>query len=323
MARDYERQGVRVDAGRVVLTASTSEAYSLLFKLLAEAGDEVLVPRPSYPLFEHLTRLDLVTAIPYHLEYHGAWSIDLPSVERAISARTRALLLVSPNNPTGSFVTQPELDRIAALCRARDIAIIADEVFADYELEPGARAAAGQSGDARRRPDVLARRTLEVGGTPAGQARMDRGVWSRCARCSGAWSGSSSSAIPICRCRRRCRSRRACLLEAGAGIRAQIAARTCRQLSMTFSKPSPRRAPAACCAAMPDGARCCRCRRSNPKKISSSACSRTKASSRSRDTSTTFRANRFVVVSLITPPAVLAEGIGRLLRHFDCSVVNP
>ena len=158
VARDYARQGVQVDAGRVVLTASTSEAYSLLFKLLGEAGDEVLVPQPSYPLFEHLTRLDLVTAIPYDLEYHGAWSIDLPSVERAISARTRALLLVSPNNPTGSFVTQPELDRIAALCRARDIAIIADEVFADYELEPGARAAAGR---AATRGDVL---TFSLGG---------------------------------------------------------------------------------------------------------------------------------------------------------------
>src|SRR5262249_36287315 len=111
------------------------------------------VPRPSYPLFEHLTRLDVVSAIPYNLEYHGAWSIDVASVERAITNRTRALLLVSPNNPTGSFVTREELDRLAALCAARDIAIIVDEVFADYELTPGIAAEAGR---AITRRDVLA-----------------------------------------------------------------------------------------------------------------------------------------------------------------------
>src|SRR5438093_7898119 len=131
VARDYERQGVIVHPDRVVLTASTSDAYSILFKLLAAAGEEVLVPRPSYPLFEHLTRLDLVSAIPYDLEYHGAWSIDLASVERAMTPRTRALLLVSPNNPTGSFATREEVDRLAALCAPRGLAIIADEVFAD------------------------------------------------------------------------------------------------------------------------------------------------------------------------------------------------
>src|SRR5215218_8065193 len=82
VADDYARQGVRVSPDRIALTASTSDAYSLLFKLLANAGDEVLVPRPSYPLFDHLTRLDLVTAKPYPLEYHGVWSIDFGSVER-------------------------------------------------------------------------------------------------------------------------------------------------------------------------------------------------------------------------------------------------
>src|SRR6476660_5923913 len=116
VARDYARQGIDVAADRVVLTASTSEAYSLLFKLLADAGDEVLVPRPSYPLFDHLTRLDLVSARPYDLEYHGSWSIDISSVERALTPRTRALLLVSPNNPAGSFVTARELDQLAAMC---------------------------------------------------------------------------------------------------------------------------------------------------------------------------------------------------------------
>src|SRR3954465_41153 len=91
VAQDYARQGIDVAADRIVLTASTSDAYSMLFKLLADAGDEVLVPRPSYPLFDHLTRLDIATASYYDLDFHGSWSIDFASVERAITDRTRAL----------------------------------------------------------------------------------------------------------------------------------------------------------------------------------------------------------------------------------------
>jgi alanine-synthesizing transaminase len=149
ISRDYAKRGMSVAADRIALTASTSEAYSVLFKLLADAGDEVLVPRPSYPLFDHLTRLDLVTARPYDLEYHGSWSIDVSSVERALTSRTRALLVVSPNNPTGSFVAARELEQLAALCASGGVAIIADEVFADYELRAGAAAGAGRVMDCR------------------------------------------------------------------------------------------------------------------------------------------------------------------------------
>ena len=149
IAADYARRGVDVPAERILLTASTSEAYSLLFKLLADPADEVLVPRPSYPLFDHLTRLDAVVTRPYDLEYHGAWSIDVASVDAALTPRTRALLVVNPNNPTGSFVTRDELDRLEPMCAARDVAIIADEVFADYELAPGAAAAGGRLLDCR------------------------------------------------------------------------------------------------------------------------------------------------------------------------------
>lgn len=145
VARDYERQGLVAAPERIVLTSSTSEAYTLLFKLLAGAGAEVLVPRPSYPLFDHLTRLDLVTPVPYDLEYHGRWAIDLDSVERALTPRTRAILIVSPNNPTGSFVTRAELGRLAAIGGTRGIAIIADEVFADYPLDCAAAADAGRA----------------------------------------------------------------------------------------------------------------------------------------------------------------------------------
>ena len=153
VARDYERRNIMVGPERIVLTASTSDAYALLFKVLCDPGDEVLVPRPSYPLFEHLTDLEGVVARPYDLEYHGTWRVDTASLERACNERTRAVLLVSPNNPTGSFVTQDELDEIAGICAGHDAALIADEVFADYELVEHAGATAGR---VLARHDVLA-----------------------------------------------------------------------------------------------------------------------------------------------------------------------
>ena len=148
---DFDRRGLTTSVDRIALTASTSEAYSLLFKLLCAPGDDVLIPRPSYPLFDHLTRLDAVTAVPYELEYHTKWSIDLGSLERAIGQRTRAVLLVSPNNPTGQFVDAAEIDAIVAFCRKRDVAIISDEVFADYPLSRVAPA----SGLLLGRTDIL------------------------------------------------------------------------------------------------------------------------------------------------------------------------
>ena len=93
-----------------MLTASTSEAYSWLFKLLCDPGDAVLVPKPSYPLFEHLTRLEGVRAVPYRLEYHGRWEIDFASL-RAAPGRRAAVLIVSPNNPTGSYVSRARARR--------------------------------------------------------------------------------------------------------------------------------------------------------------------------------------------------------------------
>ena len=134
VAADYARRRARVDPADVVLSASSSEAYSWLFKLLCNPGEAVLVPQPSYPLFEHLTRLEAVEATPYHLNYHGRWEIDFDSVIAA-PANVRALLLVSPNNPTGSFVTREEAARLSAICRSRGWAIVADEVFADYPLD--------------------------------------------------------------------------------------------------------------------------------------------------------------------------------------------
>lgn len=134
VAQDCARRGVTVDPEDVVLTASTSESYTWLFKLLCDPGDTVLAPVPSYPLFEHLTRLEGVALASYRLEYHGRWDVDLDSIRSAPSS-TRALLLVSPNNPTGSYVSSRELNEVLDVCRSRGWALIADEVFADYCLE--------------------------------------------------------------------------------------------------------------------------------------------------------------------------------------------
>src|SRR5829696_6550127 len=136
VADDYARRGVEITGERVVLTASTSEAYSILFKLLcAPAGDAVLVPVPSYPLFEHLTRLDGVDGAAYALHYDGRWWVDFESVDRMWTERTRAVLAVSPNNPTGSSLSAEEVSALVDRCAARDAALILDEVFADYALD--------------------------------------------------------------------------------------------------------------------------------------------------------------------------------------------
>ena len=155
VARDYARRGVAIASERVVLAASTSEAYTWLFKLLCDPGDTVLIPRPSYPLFEHLTSLEGVRAMPFSLEYRGRWEIDFDALEDAPSA-ARALIVVSPNNPTGSYATAREVETLVALCRQRGWALIADEVFADYPLEVDAPLT-----DIAARSDVL---TFSLGG---------------------------------------------------------------------------------------------------------------------------------------------------------------
>ncbi len=135
VAAYYAGRGSFVEPGRVVMTASTSEAYSYLFKLLADANDEVLVPQPSYPLFEFLARLEGVAPVGYRLRYDQGWSVDMESVRAAMTERTRAVVVVNPNNPTGSFLKRREWEEMSGLCRKRNVAIICDEVFADYALE--------------------------------------------------------------------------------------------------------------------------------------------------------------------------------------------
>jgi alanine-synthesizing transaminase len=126
----WATRDIVVEPSRVVLTASTSEAYSFLFKLLCDPGDAVLVPRPSYPLFEHLCRFEGVEVVPYLLRYDGAWHVDFASLLAARTERTRAVVVVSPNNPTSSYLKRDELSRLAEL----GLPIVSDEVFAAYSL---------------------------------------------------------------------------------------------------------------------------------------------------------------------------------------------
>lgn len=130
IARYHSDQGLSIRPDRICLTASTSEAYAYLLKLLCDPEDHVLVPQPSYPLFEHLVTLESVRLKPYRLRYEGQWRIDLDEIKRSINERTRAIVVVSPNNPTGSFIKRDELEALSEL----SIPLISDEVFAGYPL---------------------------------------------------------------------------------------------------------------------------------------------------------------------------------------------
>ena len=149
LAEDYlirAEQPGSVDRRDIFLCASTSEAYGWLFKLLCDPGDAVLVPRPGYPLFDHLAGLEAVEARPYRLEYaHPAgWSIDLDAVETAMKeGRARALVLINPNNPTGSYVGGREREALVELCARHGCALIVDEVFHDFPVEAYADTRAG------------------------------------------------------------------------------------------------------------------------------------------------------------------------------------
>ncbi|HUA16677.1 MAG TPA: pyridoxal phosphate-dependent aminotransferase [Verrucomicrobiae bacterium] len=141
-AREAVGQYYRVDHGvrdldpeRIILTTSTSEGYSFVFRLLCNAGDELLVPRPSYPLFEFLADLQDVKLVPYPLIYDHGWQMDFPSLERAVTARTRGVVVVHPNNPTGSFVSAGEREQLNAFCREHGLALLVDEVFLDYRMD--------------------------------------------------------------------------------------------------------------------------------------------------------------------------------------------
>ncbi|MBS1765914.1 MAG: pyridoxal phosphate-dependent aminotransferase [Acidobacteria bacterium] len=123
----------------LLLTASTSEAYAFLFKMVADPGDEILVPSPSYPLFEWLARMEGLQAIPVPAWWRDRWSLDEAALEAACGPRARALCIVNPNNPTGQYLSRDEWRMLTAFCARNQLALICDEVFADFPLEPGAQ----------------------------------------------------------------------------------------------------------------------------------------------------------------------------------------
>ena len=146
------RGAVHCSAEDLYILSSTSEAYSWLIKLLCDAGDAVLAPKPGYPLIESIARLECVDMIEYQQRFDGSWYIDVAELKAALEGadggRIRALVLINPNNPTGSYVKPSEREAIVGLCRDHDVAIIADEVFYDYDLEPfdGNARLAGETG---------------------------------------------------------------------------------------------------------------------------------------------------------------------------------
>jgi aspartate/methionine/tyrosine aminotransferase len=139
---DYYRASQSItafDPEHLILTTSTSEGYSFVFRLLCNPGDELLVPNPSYPLFEFLADLQDVKLVPYPLIYDHGWQMDFPSLEKAVTHRTKGVVVVHPNNPTGSYVSKNERDLLNGFCNRHELAIISDEVFLDYALDSSPR----------------------------------------------------------------------------------------------------------------------------------------------------------------------------------------
>lgn len=147
VAADYARRGVPTAADRIVLTASTSEAYAWLLKLLCDPGDRILVPQPSYPLFDYLADLEGVEVGTYPLFFDGLWHLDPGAVTAALTPRTRAVFVVSPNNPTGSWLSRHAADALREQAAERGLAVVSDEVFADFPLEPRSDAQPSLAGD--------------------------------------------------------------------------------------------------------------------------------------------------------------------------------
>jgi alanine-synthesizing transaminase len=134
VTRYYRDHAAAVDPDQIFLTTSTSEAYSFLFRLLCDPGDEVLIGQPGYPLFDFLAQLDDVRLVPYELFYDHGWHLDIESLRRSVTGRTRAIALVHPNNPTGHFTRRAERAALEEFCREHALALIVDEVFLDYGL---------------------------------------------------------------------------------------------------------------------------------------------------------------------------------------------
>jgi alanine-synthesizing transaminase len=150
----YKDEGIAIAPEQLVLTTSTSEAYGYLFKVLCDPGDVVLVPQPSYPLFDFLARVEAIELAAAPLVYDHGWQLDLEGLRRQITANTRAVVLVHPNNPTGHFCKLKESRELAAICREHELALIVDEVFLDYGVGDGVEPGGDRSSFASRELDI-------------------------------------------------------------------------------------------------------------------------------------------------------------------------
>ena len=237
LARTLSSPGADVSPDDLILTASTSEAYSFLFKLLAEPGDEILIATPGYPLFEHLGALESVERRRFALELDHRWALHAGEAASVMSERTRAVAVVHPNNPTGSYLLQREQDDLAALCVERDIALISDEVFFDYPFKDDARRASA----AAERRDAL---SFSLGGLSksAGLPHLKLG-WIRVggpkgerARALAALELVADSFLSVATPVQRALPE---LLEIAPGIRSEIRQRTSRNLDTLSAAMKP------------------------------------------------------------------------------------
>ena len=138
VAAYYQARGAEVPADSIILATSTSEAYTFVFRALCDPGDEILIPEPSYPLFAFLADIQDVKLVRYPLDYDYGWQINFHALQQGITARTRGVIVVHPNNPTGHFTKPHELEKLNEICAARSLAIVADEVFLDFALQGNA-----------------------------------------------------------------------------------------------------------------------------------------------------------------------------------------
>jgi alanine-synthesizing transaminase len=287
-----------VPASRILLTASTSEAYAYLFKLLCDPGDEILSPRPSYPLFEFLAGLESVRVVQYPLRYDGVWYVDFEALERAITPRTKAIVVVNPNNPTGSFLKREEWLRLQKF----GIPILSDEVFSDYAFAPDdsrfptlTKAAEAVTFSMSGLSKIAALPQMKLGWIVASGPGHEEAI----ERLELIADTYLSVATPVQLALPR-------LLEASASVRAQILERTRANLALLRRSTVPLHVEGGWYAIL--------------------QVPRTKSEEEwaielldRRDVLVQpgyyfdFEAEAFLVLSLLTPPDVFKEGLGRLL----------
>ena len=301
----HAQRGMDVPASRILLTASTSEAYSYLFKLLADPGDEILVPRPSYPLFDYLAAMESVSVRQYPQRYDGVWHIDFDALASAITPRTRAIVVVNPNNPTGSYLKHAEWERLQTF----GLPILSDEVFSDFAFAPDPARLATLTGSS----DVL---TFSMSGLSkiAGLPQMKLG-WIVAGGPDHAdalegleWIGDTflSVATPVQWALPR-------ILAASAAVQGQIRRQTRANLEHLIERTSAAGSPCRCLHAeggwyaileMP------RIRTEEEWALRLLADSDVLVQP---GFFYDFEAEAFLVLSLLTPPAIFAEGLRRIL----------